>query len=59
MKEYFLTSRHGNCGSTVLFHNKDEHGYGSNLNELEKYTELEAKKGHSLIFPSSRIYVAG
>lgn len=44
---YFLTSRHGNCGTSVMFHNKDEHGYGTNLNELQLYTREEAQKYHN------------
>ena len=46
MERYFLTSRHGNCGSTVMFHNKDECGYGTNLNALETYTAEKAQKHH-------------
>lgn len=45
-KLYFLTSRHGNCGSTVMFHNLDERGYGTDLSGLNKYTPEQAKKHH-------------
>lgn len=43
---YFLTSRHGGVGSTVMFHNKDEKGYGSDLRKLEVYSAEEAQKHH-------------
>lgn len=46
MERYFLTSRHGNCGSSVMFHNKDERGYGTNLDNLETYSKEEAQKHH-------------
>lgn len=46
MEGYFLTSRHGNCGSSVMFHNKDEHGYGTNIDNLEVYTAEQAQKHH-------------
>ena len=45
-QEYFLTSRHGGVGSTAMFHNKDEKGYGSDLRNLETYSAEKAQKHH-------------
>lgn len=45
--KYFLTSRHGDCGSTVMFHNHGEKGYGSDLNKLEVYSKENAQKRHN------------
>lgn len=45
-QEYFLTSRHGNLGSTVVFHNKNEQGYGTDLSKLNTYSKEEAQKHH-------------
>ena len=41
---FYKTCRHGNCGSNVTFHNKDECGYGTNLKNLETYTLGQAQK---------------
>lgn len=41
---FYKTCRHGNCGSNVAFHNKDECGYGTNLKNLETYTLDQAQK---------------
>ena len=41
---FYKTCRHGNVGSNVMFHNKDECGYGTNLKELELYTAEQAQK---------------
>ena len=41
---FYKTCRHGNCGNNVVFHNKDERGYGTNLKELEVYTLEQAQK---------------
>ena len=46
-QEYFLTSRHGNLGSTVVFHNKNEQGYGTDLGKLNVYSKEEAQKHHN------------
>lgn len=46
MIEFYLVSRHGNCGSNVMFHNKDERGYGTNVNNLEVYTLEQAQEKH-------------
>lgn len=46
-QEYFLTSRHGDLGSTVVFHNMDEKGYGTDLNKLNVYSKEEAQKHHN------------
>lgn len=46
LKEYFLTSRHGDCGNSVMFHNHDERGYGSDLNKLQTYSKEETQKKH-------------
>jgi len=46
MCKYFLTSRHGGVGSTIMFHNKDERGYGSDIENLEKYTAEQAQRRH-------------
>ena len=43
-KLFYKTCRHGNCGSNVTFHNKDECGYGTNLKNLETYTLEQAQK---------------
>lgn len=40
---FYLTSRHGDCGSNVLFHNKNGNGYGTNLNELHLFSQSEAQ----------------
>jgi len=45
-EEYFLTSRHGNLGTTVVFHNANEQGYGTDLNKLNVYSKGEAQKHH-------------
>lgn len=34
---FYKTCRHGNCGSNVMFHNKNERGYGTDLKNLEVY----------------------
>lgn len=41
---FYKTCRHGNCGSNVSFHNKDECGYGTDLKKLETYTLEQAQK---------------
>ena len=41
---FYKTCRHGNCGSNVTFHNKDECGYGTNLKNLETYSLEQAQK---------------
>ena len=43
---FYKTCRHGNCGSNVTFHNKDEYGYGygTDLKGLETYTFEQAQK---------------
>lgn len=41
---FYKTCRHGNCGSNVMFHNKNEHGYGTDLKNLETYNFEEAQK---------------
>ena len=43
-KLFYKTCRHGNVGSNVSFHNKDECGYGTNLKGLETYTQEQAQK---------------
>ena len=43
---YFLTSRHGDCGRTVMFHNLDEKGYGTDLSKIQSYSQEEAIKNH-------------
>lgn len=43
-KLFYLKSRHGNCGSNVMFHNKNGSGYGTNVNDLETYTKEKAQK---------------
>jgi hypothetical protein len=43
-KLFYKTCRHGNVGSNVMFHNKDEFGYGTNLKNLEVYTKEEAQE---------------
>lgn len=40
---FYKTCRHGNVGSNVMFHNKDEFGYGTNLKNLETYTKEQAQ----------------
>lgn len=45
-KLYFLTSRHGNCGTNVMFHNKDECGDGTNIDNLQAYTAKESQRHH-------------
>tara|TARA_R110000787_G_scaffold63874_2_gene144727 strand:- start:145 stop:792 length:648 start_codon:yes stop_codon:yes gene_type:complete len=46
-QEYFLTSRHGNLDSTVVFHNANEQGYGTDLNKLNVYSKEQAQKQHN------------
>ena len=41
---FYKTCRHGNCGSNVMFHNKDGHGYGTDLKNLETYDLETAQK---------------
>tara|TARA_R110002096_G_scaffold393550_1_gene588575 strand:- start:38 stop:667 length:630 start_codon:yes stop_codon:yes gene_type:complete len=43
-KLFYKTCRHGNCGSNVTFHNKDERGYGTDLKGLQTYTLEQAQK---------------
>lgn len=43
-KLFYLTSRHGNCGTNVMFHNKNGMGYGTNLDGLHLFTLKEAQK---------------
>lgn len=49
-KLFYLTSRHGNCGENVMFHNKNGSGYGTNLDNLHVFTREEAQKelGHDI-----------
>ena len=42
-KVFYLTSRHGNCGSNVMFHNKNGSGYGTDLDNLELFTIEDAQ----------------
>ena len=44
MKEFYLRSRHGNCGTNLMFHNKNGAGYGSDLDNLETYSLEDAQK---------------
>lgn len=41
---FYKTCRHGNCGSNVMFHNKDELGYGTDLKKLEVYNLETAQR---------------
>lgn len=43
-KIFYITSRHGDCGSNVVFHKKNGCGYGTNLDELELFTLESAQK---------------
>jgi len=43
-KLFYKTCRHGNCGSNVTFHNKDECGYGTDLKNLETYSLEKAQR---------------
>lgn len=46
--EFYLTSRHGNCGGTTMFYNKNGKGYGTNLNNAELFTLEKAQQYHDL-----------
>lgn len=41
---FYLTSTHGNCGTNIMFHNKNGAGYGTNLDGLHLFTMDEAQK---------------
>lgn len=41
---FYLTSRHGDCGSNVMFHNKGGAGYGTNLDNLQLYSREDAQR---------------
>lgn len=41
---FYLTSRHGDTGTNVMFHNKGGAGYGTDLNNLALFTLDEAQK---------------
>lgn len=43
-KLFYLVSRHGNCGSNVMFHNLNGRGYGTDLNNLHVFTREEAQE---------------
>jgi len=43
-KLFYLTSRHGDCGSNVMFHNTGGCGYGTNLDNLRLYSLKDAQK---------------
>jgi len=43
-KLFYLTSRHGNCGDNVMFHNKNGAGYGTDLDGLRLYTIEKAQE---------------
>ena len=43
-KMFYLRSRHGDCGTNLLFHNKDGVGHGTNLDGLHLFTAAEAQK---------------
>ena len=43
-KLFYLTSRHGDCGTNVMFHNKNGCGYGTDLNKLELFSFEKAQK---------------
>lgn len=43
-KVFYLTSRHGDCGTNVMFHNKGGAGYGSDLDNLRLYSIEDAQK---------------
>lgn len=42
--QFYLVCRHGNCGTNVMFHNKDENGYGTDIDNLQVYTAEEGQK---------------
>ena len=42
-KLFYLTSRYGNTGDNVMFHNKKGNGYGVNLDKLHIFTIKEAQ----------------
>ncbi len=41
---FYLTSRHGDTGSNVMFHNKGGCGYGTDLDNLELYSLEDAQR---------------
>lgn len=41
---FYLTSSHGNLGSNVVWHRKEECGYSSNIEEAHVYTLKEAQE---------------
>ena len=41
---FYLTSRHGDTGSNVMFHNKGGAGYGTNLDNLRLYSLKDAQE---------------
>lgn len=43
-KLFYKTCRHGNVGSNVMFHNKDERGYGTDVKNIEVYNAETAQK---------------
>ena len=45
-KQFYLTSRHGNCGGTTMFWNKNGKGYGTALDNAELFTLEEAMEYH-------------
>lgn len=44
MQEFYLRSKHGNCGTNLMFHNKGGAGYGTDLDNLRIYSSEEAQK---------------
>jgi len=44
MNGFYLRSRHGDCGDNVMFHNKNGHGYGTDLDKLHVFSLKEAQK---------------
>ena len=46
-KQFYLTSRHGDCGNNVMFHRKNRRGYTTNLDDAHLFTKEEAEKALS------------
>ena len=45
-QQFYLTGRHGNCGGTTMFYNKNSNGYGTNLDNAEVFTLEKAQEHH-------------
>ena len=54
---FYLRSRHGDCGSNVMFHNKNGAGYGTDLDGLRTYSleDAQSELNHDIAYTESAV----